>query len=83
MIIASLLDELGTVTPVMSAIVAIATVYLRSFVKNELGDMQARIHLHLDTKYLGRDMIEMRLTSIERRINHMEESDHRSSREKL
>jgi hypothetical protein len=72
MLLATLMDELGTVTPVVTAIVAIATFYLRAFVKSELSGLKSEIHEHLDTRYLSRDVMDVRLDNIERRLTEIE-----------
>lgn len=71
--IATLMNELGSVLPVLTAVVGIATIYLRSFVKNELNDLKEQFHAHLDLRYLSRDVMDVRLANIERRLDHIEE----------
>ena len=74
MTIATLLDDVGTATPVIAAIVTVAVVYLRLALKNELATMKSQIYEHLDLKYFARDIIDVRLSQIERRLDNIEGS---------
>jgi hypothetical protein len=72
-----LMNEIGAILPVVTAVVAVATFYLRAFVKNELGTLKDQIHVHLDTRYLSRDVMDVRLEGIERRLIDLERSTHK------
>ena len=73
MTFATLLDDVGTMTPIVSVIVTVAVIYLRMFLKTALYELKGSIYGHLDAKYLDSTVVNLRLQAIERRLNKLED----------
>jgi hypothetical protein len=76
MILATMLDDIGTLIPIIATIVGVGVVYLRLALKNELTSMRSQIYDHLDAKYFGRDILSLRLQAIEERLKRLENGNH-------
>ena len=76
MILATMLDDIGTLIPIIATIVGVGVVYLRLALKNELTSMKGQIYDHLDAKYFGRDILSLRLQAIEERLKRLENGNH-------
>jgi hypothetical protein len=62
----------NTAIGVISAVVVGAAAYLRMFIRGEMSVMEKNILVQIESKFSTKELVQEKLTNIERRINSIE-----------